>query len=487
MIVAELSPQLAGFARDLYLSPQQITQTINDRDSGLLTDGLDRILALRWFDSEHGLLVDAEVTKCSPDLSGVRFHAVRVNFAAWIGRALPAGAIDPDMPLQDIMHAVAQSFGTAVSCHAQYSPRFIYSGPWDGVGVNFKGVGSGSEVFFSGTFYPDKKSCELVWAIDFRRYLAWFQLSIAASVRERFSHTPENLLLAQKSILEDLLGVRWLETSSRQNPKHPGYKRWLLCSQLLSRRVKLQIPMDIPIALQILELLADSSALIECTNGDRAGLTLGSLTNYGDTAVAKRIKRVMSDNRQFHDVLFEMICASLHMSKSHLVIPTQADGMPDLYIQIPEWKIPVFAECKRLSKEPGKNTIKGIISKANDQLKKADGQHFGVLYVDVSECISNREANGDEVPSEVSAIKAQVEVLLREFYRSVSAAVILWRDCIIVAAPTHEHHVAVFLRYRHLVIRHARPNLRLPWEDQSIRIGNTSMVRVVSDNCIDLD
>ena len=60
---------------------------------------LDRLIALRWFDSDHALLVDTVVTKVTPDLHSILFHSVRVNLAIWLRRQMPGGRVSQEMQL----------------------------------------------------------------------------------------------------------------------------------------------------------------------------------------------------------------------------------------------------------------------------------------------------------------------------------------------------------------------------------------------------
>lgn len=175
MIEVLFSPQCAEVMRILEISPDQVVATINERHYGLVSDGLDRIIAARWIDAERILFVDSIVTEKEIDekLDRVRFDQVTAQIAIKLYADLPAGSIDPGMSMEEILTVIADSFGFPVTCHPEQTPAAVYAGPWDGQQVMVNIAGSRSTVYICGSFYPDSLTCELVWALDFEQYWKW--------------------------------------------------------------------------------------------------------------------------------------------------------------------------------------------------------------------------------------------------------------------------------------------------------------------------
>jgi hypothetical protein len=60
----------------LGISPELLTRTVNEPDLGLVSDGLDRVVVVRWIDAESAVLVDSTVTKRTDD---PEFHSTRIR------------------------------------------------------------------------------------------------------------------------------------------------------------------------------------------------------------------------------------------------------------------------------------------------------------------------------------------------------------------------------------------------------------------------
>lgn len=354
-----------------------------------------------------------------------------------------------------------------------------YAGPWDGNPARIVGTASGSIVCLNGTFDPKRRSCELVWALDVTRYTAWFNQCLAPAITSFARFTPERLVLAQKSVLETLFGgVSWFESQRRRGSDHPAYQRWSLCGELLARGCIFTIPTDIAFIYRLLEIMADSYSLVECTSGDRHALLLGHLANYGDAAVVKRLRTVIHNKTQFFDVLLEIACAAWHITKGHTVHATEDEGMPDLCITVPDWNPPVFAECKRLSGQGGHGRLLNVVLDANKKFKRANDAGFGVVYLDISVCVRDCERTGDDVPQDVAIIETEIQTLLQRHYRSVSALVLLWKQHTTRFYTFDSRIAGCFMLYRSRIVRHSRPWVRLPVGTDPIMIGQTLMLRI---------
>lgn len=169
------SPQCLEVMEVLEVPRELAIATINDRHRGLVTDGLDRIIAAHWFTDRRIILVDSTVTQREIEEKHVHFKQVMAQLAIELYPDLPRGKIDRSMSMEGVLAVVAESFGHHVSCHPGEAPAALYTGRWDGNRLELKLSGGPSRLYVCGTFYPEKLACELVWAFDLDRYLKWFE------------------------------------------------------------------------------------------------------------------------------------------------------------------------------------------------------------------------------------------------------------------------------------------------------------------------
>lgn len=159
----------------LEISRDKVVLTVNNRHRGLIDPSLTRMAAVHWFDEQHIVFVDAAVKRRELDESKneVRLQQVSTNVVLDLTPDLPAGSIDRDMKMPQILKVVADSFGELVTCHPDEKPSRLYSGAWDGKTLSFKSSG-GSAVAVCGSFSPGQKTCNLVWVFNLERYRSWF-------------------------------------------------------------------------------------------------------------------------------------------------------------------------------------------------------------------------------------------------------------------------------------------------------------------------
>jgi len=169
------APQCKGLMEVLEIAPYLAKEVINKRDRGLVSDGLDRIVAASWLGDERIILVDSIVTqkRIEENRKQVRFEQVTAQLVIELRSELPSGRIDREMSMEDILAVVAESFGHPVTCHPEEPPAALYAGRWDGKTLNMKMGGGQPKLCISGSFYPDQQMCELVWSFDLDRYWNW--------------------------------------------------------------------------------------------------------------------------------------------------------------------------------------------------------------------------------------------------------------------------------------------------------------------------
>ena len=75
--------------------------------------------------------------------------------------------------MEEILAVVAESFGYPVSCHPDQPASHLYTGPWDGQHMGIQFGGANGPHHLVGTFDPERRCCELVWAFNEGKYRAW--------------------------------------------------------------------------------------------------------------------------------------------------------------------------------------------------------------------------------------------------------------------------------------------------------------------------
>jgi len=187
MIHVAVYPECEELLRIASISRDQVSQSINERHRGMVTPGLDRIIAAHWFSDDRIVFVESVVTRKSvaSDEDRVYFKEVSAVVALLLRAELPGGPIRRDMTMQEILGVVAASFGRPVTCHPDERPRTLYSGAWDGKRTHAPG-GKG-DVMVSGTFNREKSTAQFVWAFELNTYLEW----LGAPTRDDLAGTEE--------------------------------------------------------------------------------------------------------------------------------------------------------------------------------------------------------------------------------------------------------------------------------------------------------
>lgn len=206
-------------------------------------------------------------------------------------------------------------------------------------------------------------------------------------------------------------------------------------------------------------LLLDSFVLCAVTHGNPAQMKLGSIKQYGDENVQKKILTRIQDPRQYQDLMIELYTCSWHTLENHAVTPLETEGYPDLRVEYPNYPDPIYIECKHLW-SPTKTAIRSAITDANRQLRKA-GDSYGVLNVDVSEIVSAGKVNNDELPKRLLEIKDIISNLIsKQHYRSIGAIMLFWTDFLVQGEPP-EPQLYVFRR-RSIRLDHNGPHKMIP-------------------------
>jgi len=126
-------------------------------------------------------------------------------------------------------------------------------------------------------------------------------------------------LEAQKQVLEELFGREWLESANGKKGGHPAAARYQLCDSLLLRNGMLRLPDEQDRLPELAKLLLDGSTVARCSRGRLRDFSIGSIANYGDAGVLRRIRSEVRSASKYQDIQTELQWASWHLGQGHRV------------------------------------------------------------------------------------------------------------------------------------------------------------------------
>jgi len=288
---------------------------------------------------------------------------------------------------------------------------------------------------------------------------------------------PRRFLETQKQVLEELFGTEWFSSTCRR--RHPAYQRWILCNELLRRGALLRLPEDQQRLREIAQLVLDNYTLVQATGGKPIPFELGSLANYCDENVRKRLTSVIEEPAQFLDVLVELNYAAWHSSRGHRVRAFESTGFPDFEVNVDGLPLSLAADCKRVRASTTDRRFPKLVNKANKQIKNLGRPCYGLAVIDVSEKVSNPESQSGKMPQEVVRICAILEQLLRQHCTSVSGVLVIWRDNKLVPMTDGSGGLLCFVRQHSHLLRHRDPKHKLPESQDPFMVAYTVMLKVL--------
>lgn len=186
MIEMVISPQCKTDLMDkIGVTRDEAVTTLNDRHRGYLDEPMTRLAAIHWFSDDKIVMIDGIISKKRDHLEGdramVTLQEFMPNIVIALSPLLPQGSISRDMDMPAILAQVAGNFAERVRGHPSRPVTTLYSGPWDGNSLAVESVGGGPNLILCGSFLADRQYCEMVYAFDVAKYLAWFESSLRRS------------------------------------------------------------------------------------------------------------------------------------------------------------------------------------------------------------------------------------------------------------------------------------------------------------------
>jgi hypothetical protein len=274
-------------------------------------------------------------------------------------------------------------------------------------------------------------------------------------------------------LIESLFPPGWLSTPNASHANHLGWQAWRLASDIAARQGLIRWPDDLELFPKIAALMLDGWFLAECSGGNIQSLTAGTFSNYGDEKVRRRLAAVVLTSEGFPSVMTELSYAAWHLSKSHRVTAFEDPGVADFRIDIPEFDLPIIADCKRIAWGTKVSRMSKVINAANKQIKAVAIPCYGIVAVDVADKVSNPKEVSDEIPSTVQELIDEAQSAVAHSNSSVSGVLLIWNDFVRMGEPGVDPRSLVVLRRRSVLVEHKNPVRRLPKDRSSILVGNT--------------
>lgn len=265
-------------------------------------------------------------------------------------------------------------------------------------------------------------------------------------------------LEAQKQVLEELFGREWLHSDTAASSSHPASTRYRLCQSLLAREGSFRLPTEQDLLQELARLVQDSKAIVQCSGGELQHFSIGSIANYGDSTVQKRIRSEIRSPSKYLDIQTELQWAAWHLGQGHCVKAFETTG-PDHRIDIPGWDLPILSDCKRISSKASSSRMRRVIEKANQQIKAVGVPCYGLAVIELPEKVPTYDIHtlSDDFPPELADFRDVAAHSLQTYYRSVTAVVLFWNEISILGSVDQPGRILVTLRSRSVVLKHQCP------------------------------
>jgi hypothetical protein len=250
-----------------------------------------------------------------------------------------------------------------------------------------------------------------------------------------------------RTLIESVLTVEWLETKGAVD--HPAHSDWEFSKLMQRQDGSLSYPSQRSLMPQHGRLLLDMGTWTSAIPGsDLNHFRVGKIEDYGDERVSTKLMADVRDPRAYSDWLVELLIAGTHRRAGRTVTPYEADGYPDLRIDVPGGAL--FAECKRLY-AMNESRVRAVIKTANRQVKLAaeeiGGSYEGTAVLDLNGARRIRFGSSEWTPRDVEDTLEFVQRSLSgDKNRSIRRAYVLWDDVRYVGDDPGSHTLVAYSR-----------------------------------------
>jgi len=237
-------------------------------------------------------------------------------------------------------------------------------------------------------------------------------------------------LAAQLRTLEAMFDDPGLQQLRRRESTHPAVQRYDRLKAYYEQRMSSASFPE-----------ADSIGEIAAMAVDRMGLPLvpknGSYWSFiTDPAVRDFMMHRTPDPRQFDDAMAQFYFWCRLREEGFRADLIERDSFPDIVILLSPGQ-EVWADVKRIHAGTGMNRIRKVITAANSQIKVANPNNVGILFLSIGNGIQ-QSTPGQSVPISIESVVHEVDRALNSnLRRSVGQVIISWDEYSVISYPNN--------------------------------------------------
>ncbi|MFZ2148469.1 MAG: hypothetical protein WAV28_14740 [Sedimentisphaerales bacterium] len=119
------SNQCLDILNRLEISQDIVRETCNNRTRGMVVPGNPhQIYASTWHDNERIIYVNGSISRSEIKNNRLQIQEITLSLALELGEQLPARSINRNMSMEQILGAVAESFGLMISLDLKQASFF---------------------------------------------------------------------------------------------------------------------------------------------------------------------------------------------------------------------------------------------------------------------------------------------------------------------------------------------------------------------------
>lgn len=450
-MIVKYKKECTGIIKRLGLNKRLIEETFNNRTRGMVVKSSPpQIYVSSWYENGKIIYANGLVTKFKKEHKDIHIQEVTSSLALELKEDLPAGSLDPEMTMEEILSVIANSFGLLFSLNKDSSPTRLYRGNWEGDLYSPKfelfEKPADESYYITGSFNSNH-TCHHVWAFSYEKYNKWFKNNRG---RKMDKDKPGKIILKDTatiiSEINELINVnmdkKWWATEWRKcedNISSADIHPFANVAYKAHQQINQCIRDD------TFEMTPETFELVELA------FKINLLKRNSIKGLPSRLSNLISfDFNLYLSSRYEIQVAGMFVQRGHQVefIEERKDKTPDILVTNLEGKCEI--ECKY--KEPHVDQldyIKSIYNNTQTARKQFSKKYPGVILVEIE------KTHFDEFQTERSRLENEIKRAMRNS-SSISAILLSSK----IRLEEDNDYV-----YRHRVIGFPNASARYPIPD----------------------
>ncbi len=264
-----------------------------------------------------------------------------------------------------------------------------------------------------------------------------------------------------KILLEDLVGIEWLESPARTRTPHLVSKQWQYCVESIANNGRMKLNLVEREERWKLGMQHDAYNLY-IVSGAGKSLRLGDFPLYVDRADEIRARCRAKDDAAFLSVQSELSTLAWCLGNGFDVQQIPVSSRIEFIVTEVETRQIFHVECKQ-PQSSGGTAVKNAVRSANKKFRGSTNSAIGLLVLDLRRAIGilERGASSD-TPMQVIQVANQLRELLHDDHSSVSAALVVWDEVRLRRRRNDSKVLWVSVQRKSLLLPHRCPGMPLP-------------------------